>query len=164
MAAAVERCTTCGGKLVSRSDDCETVVRDRLKVYWRETQPMIAYYHARPTYRAVDGAQAPERVRDALVTADGVGARQAGGRIEAVVGSAAGVERVIVVRSAAEIERLARVNALVARVLAELKATVAAGGDDGGARRAGRAASCPMPARSRRSRGTTAIRRRFARR
>ena len=42
-------------------------MRDRLKVYWRETQPMIAYYHARPTYRAVDGAQEPERVRDALV-------------------------------------------------------------------------------------------------
>jgi methionyl aminopeptidase len=34
---------------------------------------------------------------------------------------------VIVCRSAAEIERLARVNALVARVLGELKATVAAG-------------------------------------
>ncbi len=65
--AAVERCTSCGGKLMSRSDDSEAVVRDRLKVYWRETQPMIAYYHARPTYRAVDGAQEPEKVRDALV-------------------------------------------------------------------------------------------------
>ena len=62
-----ERCANCGGALVSRSDDTETVVRDRLKVYWRETQPMIAFYHARPTYRAVDGAQAPEKVRDALV-------------------------------------------------------------------------------------------------
>jgi len=52
-----------------RSDDSEAVVRDRLKVYWRETQPMIAYYHTRPTYRAVNGAQVPERVRDALVAA-----------------------------------------------------------------------------------------------
>jgi adenylate kinase len=67
--AALERCATCGGALVSRSDDSEGVVRDRLKVYWRETQPMIAYYHTRPTYRAVNGAQAPERVRDALVAA-----------------------------------------------------------------------------------------------
>jgi len=64
-----ERCATCGAMLVSRSDDSERVVRDRLKVYWRETQPMIAFYHARPTYRAVNGAQAPERVRDALVAA-----------------------------------------------------------------------------------------------
>jgi adenylate kinase len=65
----VERCETCGGKLVSRSDDGESVVRDRLKLYWRETQPMIAHYHTRPTYRQVNGAQAPERVREALVTA-----------------------------------------------------------------------------------------------
>ena len=35
----------------------EPVVRDRLKVYWRETQPMIAFYQSRPTYRAVNGAQ-----------------------------------------------------------------------------------------------------------
>jgi adenylate kinase len=67
--AALERCANCGGPLVSRSDDSEAVVRDRLKVYWRETQPMIAFYHTRPTYRAVNGAQAPERVRDALVAA-----------------------------------------------------------------------------------------------
>lgn len=66
---AAEKCSNCGGTLVSRSDDSAQVVRDRLKVYWRETQPMIAFYQARPTYRAIDGAQPPERVRDALVAA-----------------------------------------------------------------------------------------------
>lgn len=66
---AAEQCSACGGRLVARSDDSEGVVRDRLKVYWRETQPMIAFYHTRPTYRAINGAQPPERVRDALVTA-----------------------------------------------------------------------------------------------
>ncbi len=66
---AAETCGNCGGTLVSRSDDSAQVVRDRLKVYWRETQPMIAFYQARPTYRAIDGAQPPERVRDALVAA-----------------------------------------------------------------------------------------------
>jgi len=66
---SAERCTFCGGALVSRSDDTEAVVRERLKVYWRETQPMIAFYHTRPTYRAVDGAQSPDRVREALVAA-----------------------------------------------------------------------------------------------
>ena len=30
---------------------------------------MIAFYHVRPTYRAVNGAQPPERVREALNTA-----------------------------------------------------------------------------------------------
>ena len=64
---AADKCADCGGVLVARSDDGESVVRDRLKVYWRETQPMIAFYHARPTYRAVDGMQPPERVRDAIV-------------------------------------------------------------------------------------------------
>jgi len=66
---AAERCGHCGGSLVSRSDDNAQVVRDRLKVYWRETQPMIAFYQERPTYRAIDGMQPPERVRDALVAA-----------------------------------------------------------------------------------------------
>jgi adenylate kinase len=67
--AAARKCSHCGGALVSRTDDSEAIVRDRLKVYWRETQPMIAFYHTRSTYRAVNGAQAPERVRDALITA-----------------------------------------------------------------------------------------------
>jgi adenylate kinase len=67
--AARETCTTCGSRLVSRSDDSEAVVRERLKVYWRETKPMVTFYHARPTYRAVNGAQSPERVREALIGA-----------------------------------------------------------------------------------------------
>ena len=66
---AATQCANCGGALVSRSDDSAQIVRDRLKVYWRETQPMIAFYQSRPTYRAIDGAQAPERVRDALIAA-----------------------------------------------------------------------------------------------
>jgi len=68
-ATQVARCETCGGELVSRADDGENVVRDRLKVYWGETRPMIAHYQARPTYRVVNGAQAPERVREALIAA-----------------------------------------------------------------------------------------------
>jgi adenylate kinase len=67
--AHVAKCETCGGELVARSDDGEKVVRDRLKTYWRETQPMIAHYHTRPTYRVVNGAQPPERVREALEAA-----------------------------------------------------------------------------------------------
>lgn len=67
--AAEAVCRKCGGRLVQRSDDGEDVVRERLKVYWRETRPMIAFYHERPTFRAINGAQAPERVRAALVSA-----------------------------------------------------------------------------------------------
>lgn len=61
------RCERCGGELVSRADDSEAVVRERLRVYWRDTRPMIDYYSGRPTFRAVDGAQPPEQVRQTLL-------------------------------------------------------------------------------------------------
>jgi adenylate kinase len=62
-------CKVCGGRLVQRSDDSEQVVRDRLKIYWRETQPMIGYYEGRPTFRRVDGAQPPVAVYAAIAAA-----------------------------------------------------------------------------------------------
>jgi adenylate kinase len=64
-----ERCRTTGPRWVARSDDSEGVVRERLKVYWRDTRPMIEYYSARPTFRVIDGKQSPEQVREALVGA-----------------------------------------------------------------------------------------------
>ncbi len=64
-----ERCRSIGPKWVARSDDSETVVRERLKIYWRDTRPMIEYYSARPTFRVIDGLQSPEQVREALVGA-----------------------------------------------------------------------------------------------
>ncbi len=39
----VESCT-CGGELVKRKDDEESVVRDRLKKYEDETRPVSDYY------------------------------------------------------------------------------------------------------------------------
>jgi adenylate kinase len=66
--ALVQLCERCGGELVTRSDDTEAVVRERLKVYWRDTRPMIAYYGSRPTFRTLNGSQRPEQVRQALVT------------------------------------------------------------------------------------------------
>jgi adenylate kinase len=62
-------CKMCGGRLVQRSDDSEQVVRDRLKIYWRETQPMIGFYEGRPTFRRVDGAQPPVSVYEAIAAA-----------------------------------------------------------------------------------------------
>jgi adenylate kinase len=67
--ASVPRCQNCGGELVTRSDDHEAVVRERLKVYWRDTRPMIAFYGSRATFRSIDGAQTPEQVREALIGA-----------------------------------------------------------------------------------------------
>jgi adenylate kinase len=64
-----QACKSCGGRLVQRSDDSEAVVRDRLTIYWRETQPMIGYYEGRKTFRRVDGARSPKDVYAAIAEA-----------------------------------------------------------------------------------------------
>jgi adenylate kinase len=68
-AAASEACKRCGGVLGQRADDNETTVRERLRVYHRETQPLVDYYKTRPTFRAVNGAQSTDRVAADLVAA-----------------------------------------------------------------------------------------------
>jgi adenylate kinase len=62
-------CQVCGGRLVQRSDDNDAVVRERLNVYLRQTQPLIEFYQMRPTFRSVNGSQAPERVGADLLAA-----------------------------------------------------------------------------------------------
>jgi len=55
-------CEKCGGKLVQRPDDTADVIRERLRVYERDTQPLVEFYRRRETFRAVDGDQTPEGV------------------------------------------------------------------------------------------------------
>lgn len=57
-----DACRRCHGRLVQRRDDDESVVRERLKVYERDTKPLVEYYRGRPTFRSIDGAQPPDRV------------------------------------------------------------------------------------------------------
>ncbi len=64
-------CGKCGGELVQRTDDNDNVVSERLKVYTRQTQPLVDYYRERATFRVVNGAQAPERVAHELDTVIG---------------------------------------------------------------------------------------------
>jgi adenylate kinase len=52
-----------------RPDDEEQVVRERLRVYRRDTQPLVEFYRERPTFRSVDGDQAPEAVADDIAAA-----------------------------------------------------------------------------------------------
>ena len=72
--AAVEwtgACQKCGGALIARMDDGVATVLERLKVYQRETKPLVDYYSARPTFRSIDGNQPPDVVTaqlDAAVT------------------------------------------------------------------------------------------------
>ena len=59
---ATDKCLKCGGRLEQRTDDNQDVVRERLNVYARETQPVLEYYRERSTFRVVNGAQAPDKV------------------------------------------------------------------------------------------------------
>ena len=47
-------CDDCGSKLVQRDDDHEEVVRQRLEAYHRQTEPVIAYYRARPGLKMIE--------------------------------------------------------------------------------------------------------------
>ena len=64
-----ERCGICGGELVQRTDDSGAVVLERLKVYKTATKPLVDFYRVRPTFRSVNGAQAPDRVAADLAAA-----------------------------------------------------------------------------------------------
>jgi adenylate kinase len=63
------RCPRCGGPLKQRADDNQAVVLERLKVYRRDTEPLVEYYRPRPTFRSVDGAQPPDAVAADLAAA-----------------------------------------------------------------------------------------------
>ena len=49
-------CDGCGGGLLQRPDDAETVVRERLRVYQEQTRPLIEFYKSREGYFEVDGS------------------------------------------------------------------------------------------------------------
>jgi adenylate kinase len=60
--AALKVCGKCGGPLVARPDDQFEVVLERLRVYNRESQPIVEFYRPRPTFRSVDGDQTQDAV------------------------------------------------------------------------------------------------------
>jgi adenylate kinase len=64
------RCSRCGGMYVTRVDDSDGVVRQRLTVYLEETEPLVAYYDGRPTFFRINGNLPPTavatQIRDAL--------------------------------------------------------------------------------------------------
>jgi adenylate kinase len=55
-------CDRCGGTLVTRDDDQPEAVRNRLKVYAAQTEPLIAFYAERGLLRRVDAAGSVDQV------------------------------------------------------------------------------------------------------
>ena len=57
----------CGSEQVLRDDDQPETVKNRLKVYHEQTQPLIEYYTGKGVLRTVDGTLPMEEVFDAIV-------------------------------------------------------------------------------------------------
>jgi len=65
-------CNVDGGKLLTRKDDTEKVVSERLKNYERDTLPLTDYYGKKKRLKVVKGDQDPEQVTaDACTAVDG---------------------------------------------------------------------------------------------
>ncbi|WP_121822453.1 adenylate kinase [Halostella salina] len=66
-------CDDCGGELVQREDDTEETVRERIRVYEENTEPVIERYDESGELVRIDGEGAPDEVwadvRDAVQSA-----------------------------------------------------------------------------------------------
>jgi adenylate kinase len=70
-------CEKCDGALVTRVDDGIEIVRERLKVYQRQTKPLVEFYSTRANFSSIDGNRSPEIVTEAVEAA-----------LDAVIGAA----------------------------------------------------------------------------
>ena len=55
-------CDECGGELIQRDDDTEDTVRERLRVYGENTQPVVDHYEATGDLIRIDGEATPDEV------------------------------------------------------------------------------------------------------
>ena len=56
------KCDKCGGELYQRADDTEATVKERLKVYFAQTMPVLDYYQKQGKLVKVDGKKQIEEV------------------------------------------------------------------------------------------------------
>lgn len=59
-------CDVCGGELTLREDDKPETVKNRLKVYHEQTQPLIDFYAEKGVVRTVDGTAQMQEVFEAI--------------------------------------------------------------------------------------------------
>jgi adenylate kinase len=55
-------CDKCGGELTQRADDKAEVVKERLRVYHEQTEPLIAYYTQKKVLATINGENPPDVV------------------------------------------------------------------------------------------------------
>jgi adenylate kinase len=67
-----ELCDIDGAKLITRRDDCEEVISERLKAYERDTLPLIEYYRSKGELVELDGGRSMDEISaEALKLIDG---------------------------------------------------------------------------------------------
>ena len=59
----------CDGELYQRDDDKAEVVKNRLQVYFQETEPLVGHYRKSGVLREIDGEGTVDSVGDLLVEA-----------------------------------------------------------------------------------------------
>jgi adenylate kinase len=63
-----DTCDRCGGAVVLRSDDCQQVVIERIRVYLKQTLPLVDYYDARGLLHRIDGDRPIDEIRAELLS------------------------------------------------------------------------------------------------
>ena len=53
-----------GSRLIQRDDDKPDVIRNRLEVYHKQTEPLVDYYDQKGLMRRIDGTRSPDEVHD----------------------------------------------------------------------------------------------------
>lgn len=61
------KCDKCGGELYQRSDDNEKTIKERLKVYFAQTTPVLDYYKKVGNLVTVDGKLGIEEVSEKII-------------------------------------------------------------------------------------------------
>lgn len=57
-----EICDFCGSRLYQREDDQPATIKQRLKVYSSQTQPVLDYYRRKGNLVSIDGNSSPEKI------------------------------------------------------------------------------------------------------
>ena len=63
------KCDICGGELYQRSDDVPETVRNRIRVYWQQTSPLIDYYRDEGLLITIKSEGGIERVQEKILEA-----------------------------------------------------------------------------------------------
>jgi adenylate kinase len=67
-----DTCDECGAEVVRREDDKPEVIRNRLEVYQKQTEPLVDYYRKKGILLALDASEHPDKVFRQLLRELGV--------------------------------------------------------------------------------------------